>query len=147
MIFGDAFVDFRREFQVFVYVACIWIFRIRADGKLLLFPETQAPSHGLEDYSLWLLLVLSARELSLHPDWGLELKLFEQLVFRKEVSRHHYEYQPAGVVRAGGRQSIVAGKRSDKKVARKSAKKTTTRAGTKKRANVKSRHQKRAANR
>ena len=33
--------------------------------------ETRAPSDGLEDYNLWLLLVLSERALSLHPNYGL----------------------------------------------------------------------------
>ena len=51
------------------------------------------------------------------------------------------------VVNAGSRQSITAAKRSSKKVARKPATKTSTRAGTKKRANVKSRRQRAAANR
>lgn len=64
-----------------------------------------------------------------------------------EAHRKVEKRKKRGVVRAGGRRSIAAGKRSAKKVARKSAKKTTTRAGTKRRANVKSRDQKRAANR
>jgi hypothetical protein len=52
-----------------------------------------------------------------------------------------------GLVKAGGRKSIAAGKRSVKKVATKSTKKTTTRAGTKKRATVKTKGQKRSSNR
>ena len=36
VIFGNAFVDLRWEFQIFVYVARIWIFWIQANGKLLL---------------------------------------------------------------------------------------------------------------
>ena len=51
------------------------------------------------------------------------------------------------VVNAGGRQSITAAKSSSKKVARKPATKTSTRAGKKKRVNVKSRRQRAAANR
>jgi hypothetical protein len=52
-----------------------------------------------------------------------------------------------GLVKAGGRKSIVAGKRSAKRVATKSSKKKTSRAGTKSRPSVKTRRQKRASNR
>jgi hypothetical protein len=52
-----------------------------------------------------------------------------------------------GLVKAGGQKSIAAGKRSAKKVATKSTKKTTKRAGTKKRPSVKTRRQKRASTR
>jgi hypothetical protein len=52
-----------------------------------------------------------------------------------------------GLVKAGGRKSIAAGKRPVKKVATKSTKKTTTRAGTKRRPTVKTSGQKRGSNR
>ena len=70
VIFGDVFVDLRREFQVSVYIARIWIFWIRADGKLLLLLKLK---HLLTAwrYTLWILLVRSMPEPSLHPDWRL----------------------------------------------------------------------------
>src|SRR5688572_8360204 len=94
VIFGDAFVDLRREFQVFVYVARIWIFWIRADGKLLLFLKLK---HLL---TAWRTIALGydlfyQRARFLFVQIGVQLKLLEHLVFREEVSRHHYEYQPA----------------------------------------------------
>ena len=52
-----------------------------------------------------------------------------------------------GLVKAGGRKSIAAGKGPVKKVATKSTKKTTTRAGTKRPPTVKTRGQKRGSNR
>ncbi len=64
-----------------------------------------------------------------------------------EAHRKVEKRKKSRVVRPQGRQSIAADKRSAKKVARKSVKKTTKRAGTKKRANVKSRRQKPAASR
>jgi hypothetical protein len=51
-----------------------------------------------------------------------------------EAHREVEKRKKRGLVKVGGRKSIVSAKRSAKKVASKSAKKDTTRAGTKKRA-------------
>jgi hypothetical protein len=64
-----------------------------------------------------------------------------------EAHRKVEKRKQRGLVKAGHPKSIAAGKRPAKKLARKPAKKTTTRAGTKRRANTKSNHQRRAANR
>jgi hypothetical protein len=64
-----------------------------------------------------------------------------------EAHRKVEKRKKLGVVKAGDRKRIAAGKRSAKKVATKAAKKTAARAGMKKQANVKGKRQKPAANR
>src|SRR2546421_9600166 len=84
VIFGDAFVDFRREFQILVNVAGIGIFRVRADGKLLVLLKFQNLLAAGRTVALaFYLLYQRATSFFIHV-W-IRLKLFEQLLSRQEV--------------------------------------------------------------
>ena len=96
MIFADAFVDFGREFQVFIYVACMHLDRLDSGKwKTAVVAETQALSHGLADYNLGCLCFYQSGRAFSSSGLGPELRNFSNLIFRKEVSRNPYKHQPA----------------------------------------------------